>query len=154
MSLSAAFVEAAYDTVKISMVKLIPEAFNIGGDDDQAPYIEDSFLPEPPEAPPAVDNAVSFSMDLEDSFLPEPPQAPPELQGADDYDALVLNAGPLVKTGARVLGDHGQKTIDYAGPLATTGEHVLCDHGQNTVDYDGRADVDYDALFDLQDLWR
>ena len=93
-------------------------------------------------------------MDLEDSFLPEPPEAPPELQGADDYDALVLNAGPLVKTGERVLGDHGQKTIDYAGPLATTGEHVLCDHGQNTVDYDGRADVDYDALFDLQDLWR
>ena len=64
MSLSATFVEAAYDTVKISMVKLIPEAFNIGGDDDQAPYIEDSFLPEPPEAPPAVDDAVSFFQGL------------------------------------------------------------------------------------------
>ena len=60
MSLSAAFLEAAYDTVKIAMVKLIPEAFNIGGDVDQAPYIEDSFLPEPPEAPPAVDKSSEF----------------------------------------------------------------------------------------------
>ena len=78
--------------------KLAPEAFFIGGEDDEALCIEDLSLPEPPEAPPAVDNAVSFSMDLEDSFLPEPPEAPPELQGADYHEvcATAFELGGMV----------------------------------------------------------
>ena len=83
--------DSANEALVQKPVALIPEAFNIGGDEDQALYMEDPLLPEPPEAPPVVDDAASFSVGFEDSFLPEPPEAPPELQGADYHEVCATD---------------------------------------------------------------